>query len=142
MSCLRSAAFLLILIGIGGITGAIETGTSPVNAVAVFLIGCLMMAAYIKAESISCWKEKNYGKEKVMSGFEKEELQTRAKGMTLEEQAVVAGSLKDEVLWKELHQRFSDRSNSLEKIINETAGRSVLPDYMKIGSATDQSYRT
>lgn len=58
MGCLRSVAFLLMLIGIGGITGAIETGTSPVNAVAVFLTGCLMMAAYIKAESISCWKEK------------------------------------------------------------------------------------
>lgn len=70
-----------------------------------------------------------------MSGLEKEELECRMQGMTTEEQAVVAGSLKDEVLWNELHQRFSDRSNSLEKIINETAGRSVLLD-MKIGSAT------
>lgn len=73
-----------------------------------------------------------------MCGFEKEELQTRARGMTPEEQTVVAGVLKDEILWKELHKRFTDRSSSLEKIINEAA---VLPD-MKIGSDTMESNRT
>lgn len=78
-----------------------------------------------------------------MSGLEKEELQARTHGMTLEEQIVVARSIKDEVLWNELHQRYSTRSAMLE-IIKETADRSrkSLPDYMKIGSATDQSYRT
>lgn len=76
-----------------------------------------------------------------MSGLEKEELHARMQGMTMEEQAIVAGTLKDEILWNELHQRFSDRSSSLEKIINETAGRSVLPDYMKIDPATSKSYR-
>lgn len=139
MIFLKTAAFCSLVIGIGGIAGAIERGTSPVNAIVVFLVGCLMMAVYIKAESISCWKKKTYGKEKVMSGFEKEELQIRTRGMTLEEQAVVAGSLKDEVLWNELHQRFTTRSAMLE-IIKETAGRA--PAHMKIGSATSQSYRT
>ncbi len=52
MLVLKTAAFWLPVIGIGGIAGAIETGTSPVNAVAAFLIGCVLMTAYAKLDSV------------------------------------------------------------------------------------------
>lgn len=58
MIFLKIAAFWLPVIGIGGIVGTIETGTSPVNAVIVFLIGSVVLAAYIKAESISEEKDR------------------------------------------------------------------------------------
>lgn len=63
MAILKAAAFLLTLTGIGGIVGAVETGTSPVNAVVVFMAGCIAMAAYIKAEGIPYREKKIYGKE-------------------------------------------------------------------------------
>lgn len=50
MIILKIAAFWLPVAGIGGIAGAIETGTSPVNAIAVFLIGCVTMAAYARLD--------------------------------------------------------------------------------------------
>lgn len=126
MFFLKATAFLLSVIGIGGIVGAIETGTSPVNAVVVFLIGCLVMAAYIKAESVSCWKEKTYGKEKVMSGFEKEELQTRIKGMAPEEQAVAVKTLPDSILLEELCRRYADlreKVDNISRVMEEENGR-------------------
>lgn len=125
-SFLKAAAFCLLLIGIGGIAGAVETGTSPVNAVVVFLIGCLAMAAYMKEESISCWKEKTYGKEKVMSGFEKEELQTRIKGMAPEEQAAAAKTLPDSILFEELCRRYTDlreKVDNINRVMEEENGR-------------------
>lgn len=78
-----------------------------------------------------------------MSGLEKEELHTRMQGMTTEEQAIAAKALPDDVLWGELYHRFLDKSSQLEDII-ERINRSGegLPDHMKIGPATDQSYRT
>lgn len=59
MLILKVAAFWLPVIGIGGITGAIETGTSPVNAAIVFLIGCAVMAVYIRLDDVQyrCDKE-------------------------------------------------------------------------------------
>ena len=52
MILLKIAAFWLPVIGIGGIVGAIETGTSPVKAIVVFLIGCLVMAVYARLDSV------------------------------------------------------------------------------------------
>lgn len=52
MIILKIAAFWLPVIGIGGIVGAIETGTSPVKAIVVFLIGCLVMAVYARLDSV------------------------------------------------------------------------------------------
>lgn len=58
MVLLKIAAFWMPVAGIGGIVGAIETGTSPVNAVAVFLIGCMVMAVYVKLDSIRYRRDK------------------------------------------------------------------------------------
>ena len=58
MLILKIAAFWLTVIGIGGIVGAIETGTSPVNATVVFLIGCITMAVYVKADSLKYRRDK------------------------------------------------------------------------------------
>lgn len=58
MIILKIAAFWLPVIGIGGIVGAIETGTSPVIAVVAFLIGCVVMMQYIKLDKAVCWKDK------------------------------------------------------------------------------------
>lgn len=58
MIFLKIAAFWLPVIGIGGIVGAIETGTSPVNAIVVFLIGCLVMAVYVKLDSVRYRRDK------------------------------------------------------------------------------------
>ena len=52
MLVLKTAAFWLPVIGIGGIAGAIETGASPVNATVVFFTGCMAMAVYAKADSL------------------------------------------------------------------------------------------
>lgn len=46
MIILKIAAFWLPVIGIGGIVGAIETGTSPVNATVAFFTGCMAMAVW------------------------------------------------------------------------------------------------
>lgn len=54
---LKTAAFLLPLIGLGGIAGAAETGTSPVNSVIVFCAGCLVMLLYVKLDKGVCWKD-------------------------------------------------------------------------------------
>lgn len=48
MFILKAAAFWTLVTGIGGIAGAIETGTSPVRAAASFLTGCLLTALYGK----------------------------------------------------------------------------------------------
>lgn len=58
MIILKIAAFWLPVIGIGGIVGAIETGTSPVNAIVVFLIGCLVMAVYARLDSVRYRRDK------------------------------------------------------------------------------------
>lgn len=58
MIILKIAAFWLPVIGIGGIVGAIETGTSPVNAIVVFLIGCLVMAVYARLDSMRYRRDK------------------------------------------------------------------------------------
>lgn len=52
MIILKIAAFWLPVAGIGGIIGAIETGTSPMKAIIVFLIGCLVMAVYARLDSV------------------------------------------------------------------------------------------
>ena len=52
MMILKTAAFCLLMVGIGGIAGAVETGTSPVNATGVFLAGCAAMAAYARLDSV------------------------------------------------------------------------------------------
>lgn len=57
-----------------------------------------------------------------MSGFEKEELQTRAKGMTLEEQRVVAGTLPDNVLMEELCIRYTDLREKVDSISRAIGG--------------------
>lgn len=51
MLILKTAAFCLPLIGLGGIAGAVETGTSPVNAIIVFCAGCLVMLLYVKLDN-------------------------------------------------------------------------------------------
>lgn len=58
MIILKIAAFWLPLIGIGGIVGAIETGTSPVNAAVAFFTGCMAMAVYAKADSLRYRRDK------------------------------------------------------------------------------------
>lgn len=58
MIFLKIAAFWLPVIGIGGIVGAIETGTSPVKAIVVFLIGCLVMAVYARLDSVRYRRDK------------------------------------------------------------------------------------
>lgn len=52
MLILKIAAFWMPVMGIGGIVGAVETGTSPVNAVIVFLAGCILLALYSRLDSI------------------------------------------------------------------------------------------
>ena len=52
MIILKIAAFWLPVVGISGIVGAIETGTSPVNAIIVFLTGCIVMSVYAWLNSI------------------------------------------------------------------------------------------
>lgn len=52
MMILKTAAFCLLMVGVGGIAGAIETGTSPVNATVMFFAGCMAMAVYAKADSL------------------------------------------------------------------------------------------
>lgn len=113
---LKILAFVLPLIGLSGIVGTIETGESPMNAVVVFLIGCLVMTAYIKQSGCGVYMERTEGKEEVMGGIEKDELAERTQGMTLEEMCIVAGFLPDDVLWQELYQRYSVRSAKVENV--------------------------
>lgn len=58
MFILKIAAFWLPVIGIGAIAGAIETGTSPVNAMIIFLAGCFLLALYSRLDSIRYRKDK------------------------------------------------------------------------------------
>ncbi|MBD5473636.1 MAG: hypothetical protein HDR20_12325 [Lachnospiraceae bacterium] len=58
MIFLKIAAFWLPVIGIGSIVGAIETGTSPAKAIVVFLIGCLVMAVYVRLDSMRYRRDK------------------------------------------------------------------------------------
>lgn len=71
MIILKTAAFLLPLIGLGGIAGAAETGTSPVNSVIVFCAGCLVMLLYIKLDKAVCWKDEPATRGKERMGMEK-----------------------------------------------------------------------
>jgi len=61
MTILKTIAFCMPLIGLCGIVGAAETGTSPVNASILFLAGCLVMATYIRLMGLDAIME---GKEK------------------------------------------------------------------------------
>ena len=122
MLILKALAFVLPLIGLSGIAGAIETGTSPMNAVMVFLTGCLVMAAYIRQEGWDVIIGKIEGKEEAMSGLEREELTTRIKGMTLEEKCSVAKALPDDVLWEEMRRRFDERSAQVENVRRDIGG--------------------
>lgn len=58
MIVLKIAAFWLSMVGIGGIAGAVETGTSPVNAVAALILGCIAMAAYVRLDHIKYRRDK------------------------------------------------------------------------------------
>lgn len=58
MIFLKVAAFWLPVAGIGGIIGAIETDTSPVIAVVVFLIGCMAMIVYARLDSVRYRRDK------------------------------------------------------------------------------------
>lgn len=69
--------------------------------------------------TIGIFNMPNGRKEETMSGFEIEELTARIKGMTLDEQIVVAGSLQDDVLWGELQGRFTAMSAQLNNIRKE-----------------------
>ncbi len=51
-----------------------------------------------------------------MNGFEKEKLQDRVQGMTMEEQILAAKALPYEVLWGELHRRFVDMYETINDI--------------------------
>ena len=118
----KTLAFVLPVIGLSGIAGAIETGTSPMNAVMVFAVGCLVMAAYIRQEGWDVIIGKIEGKEEAMSGLEREELTSRTNGMTLEEMCTVAGLLPDDVLWGEMRRRFDERSAQVENVRRDIGG--------------------
>lgn len=55
-------------------------------------------------------------KEELMSGIEKEELAARIKGMTPEEQTIVAGNLPSDILWDELHRRYTKKSVQIRNV--------------------------
>lgn len=74
-----------------------------------------------------------------MSGFEIEELTARIKGMTLEEQRVAAQALPYEVLYEEIHRKHAVNEAKLNIVEMAVHGFSAQN---KIGSATNQSYRT
>ncbi len=57
-----------------------------------------------------------------MSGFEKEELQLRIKGMTLEEQKLVAETLPDEVIFEEMTRRYINMREMVRGIGNVIMG--------------------
>lgn len=60
MLIVRTIALFGTVIGIGGIAGAIETGTSPVEAVVCMAVGCVCMS----------WSYKNLGKGALRNGRE------------------------------------------------------------------------
>ncbi len=60
-----------------------------------------------------------------MSGFEKEELQLRIKGMTLEEQKLVAEALPGEVIFEEMIRKYINMHEMVQGI------GSVIVDGMK-----------
>lgn len=51
-----------------------------------------------------------------MSGIEKEELATRIKGMTVDEQVIVAGNLPSDILWDELRGRYTIMLTQTENV--------------------------
>lgn len=51
MLILKTVALWTLITGTGGIAGAIETETSPVNAAVSFLAGCLLAAVYHRLEN-------------------------------------------------------------------------------------------
>ena len=122
MTILKTAAFCMPLVGLCGIVGAIETGTSPVNASVLFFSGCFVMAAYMKLTGWDVIIGKIEGKEEAMSGLEREELTSRTQGMTLDEMCTVAGLLQDDVLWKEMRRRFDERSTQVENVRRDIGG--------------------
>lgn len=58
MLILKIAAFWMPVMGIGGLVGAIETETSPVNAAIVLLNGCILFALYYRLDSIRYRRDK------------------------------------------------------------------------------------
>lgn len=52
-----------------------------------------------------------------MSGFEKEELQLRIKGMTLEEQKLVAEALPGEVIFEEMIRKYINMRGIVSDIV-------------------------
>lgn len=54
-----------------------------------------------------------------MSGIEIEELAARIKGMTVDEQVIVANNLKDNVLWGELQGRYASMDVQLNNVRKE-----------------------
>lgn len=51
-----------------------------------------------------------------MSGFEKEELTTRSRGTTKEEQLIIARELDDDILWDELRRRYMIQNAKVKNI--------------------------
>lgn len=51
-----------------------------------------------------------------MSGFEKEELATRIRGTTREEQLIIARELNDDILWDELRRRYMIQNAKVKDI--------------------------
>lgn len=51
-----------------------------------------------------------------MSGLEKEELCSRTKGMTRDEQVLTARLLPDDILWEELHRRYSVQNEIIKAV--------------------------
>lgn len=51
-----------------------------------------------------------------MSGFEKEELTTRIRGTTKEEQLIIARELDDDILWDELRRRYMIQNAKVKDI--------------------------
>ncbi len=59
MSILKDAALWMSVIGIGGIAGAIETRTSPMNAVVVLAAGCAAGAVLGLLDRVRYKKDKD-----------------------------------------------------------------------------------
>lgn len=51
-----------------------------------------------------------------MSGLEKEELCCRTKGMTRDEQVLTSRLLSDDILWEELHRRYSVQNEMIKAV--------------------------
>lgn len=57
-----------------------------------------------------------------MSGFEKEELQSRMQGMTPEEQALAVRTLPDEVILEEMTRRYINMRDTVNSISHTIMG--------------------